>query len=146
MGIFHAFYIVQMLVILCKVSCNFTKIVQNFTISPKKVVQQLFNFWRNSPQLFIFKIVYKKEIYRVSIIIYEITLIFQLSIILFKREVHSDSGNLTFIDKLQFPLILRSFALKVSKNWKSFLRYLCVFPWNMNYVFIHFQNNQKLLL
>ena len=116
MGIFYAFYIVQMLVILCKVSCNFTKIVQNFTISPKKVVQQLFNFWRNSPQLFIFKIVYKKEIYRVSIIIYEITLIFQLSIIFFKREVHSDSGNLTFIDKLQFPLILRSFALKVSKN------------------------------
>ena len=32
-------------------------------------------------------------------------------------ELHSNSWNLTVINKLQFPLILQSFDLKVSKNW-----------------------------
>ena len=35
----------------------------------------------------------------------------------FKGELHSNSWNLTFVNKLQFPLILRSFVFKASKNW-----------------------------
>ena len=35
----------------------------------------------------------------------------------FKGELHYNSWNLTFINKLQFPLILQSFVFKVSKNW-----------------------------
>ena len=34
----------------------------------------------------------------------------------FKGELHSDSWSLTFVNKLQFPLILRSFVFKSSKN------------------------------
>ena len=34
-----------------------------------------------------------------------------------RGELHSNSWNLTVINKLQFPLILKSFVLKVSKNW-----------------------------
>ena len=32
-----------------------------------------------------------------------------------KGELHSNSWNLTFVNKLQFPLILESFALKHQK-------------------------------
>ena len=35
----------------------------------------------------------------------------------FKGELHSYSWNLAFVNKLQFPLILRSFAFKASKDW-----------------------------
>ena len=35
----------------------------------------------------------------------------------FKGELHSNSWNLTFVNKLQFLLILRSFAFKASENW-----------------------------
>ena len=38
-------------------------------------------------------------------------------ILYLKGELHSNSWNLTFINKLQVPLILRSFVFKVSKNW-----------------------------
>ena len=34
-----------------------------------------------------------------------------------KGELHSNSWNLTFVKKLQFPLILWSFVSKASKNW-----------------------------
>ena len=33
-----------------------------------------------------------------------------------KGELHSNSWNLTFVNKLQFPLILRSFVFKASKT------------------------------
>ena len=33
-----------------------------------------------------------------------------------RGELHSNSGNLTVINKLQFRLILQSFVLKVAKN------------------------------
>ena len=33
------------------------------------------------------------------------------------KELHSNSWNLTFVNKLQFSLILRSFIFKASKNW-----------------------------
>ena len=36
--------------------------------------------------------------------------------VLVKGELDSNSRNLTFINKLQFALILQSFAFKVSKN------------------------------
>ena len=32
-----------------------------------------------------------------------------------KRELHSNSWNSTFVNKLQFPLILQSFVLKDQK-------------------------------
>ena len=35
----------------------------------------------------------------------------------FKGELHSNSWNLTFVNKLQFLLILRSFVFKASENW-----------------------------
>ena len=35
----------------------------------------------------------------------------------FKGELHSYLWNLTFVNKLQCPLTLRSFVFKVSKNW-----------------------------
>ena len=34
----------------------------------------------------------------------------------FKRELHSNSWNFTFLNKLQFPLMSWSFVFKVSKN------------------------------
>ena len=34
-----------------------------------------------------------------------------------KGELHSNSWNLTLINKLQFPLNLRSFVFEVSKHW-----------------------------
>ena len=34
-----------------------------------------------------------------------------------KGELHSNSRNLTFVNKLQFPLILQYFVFKASKNW-----------------------------
>ena len=34
----------------------------------------------------------------------------------FIGELHSNSGNLAFMNKVQFLLILRSFIFKVSKN------------------------------
>ena len=61
MGIFHAFYIVQMLVILCKVSCNFTKIVQNFTISPKKLFSNCLTFGEIRPNYLFLKLFTKKR-------------------------------------------------------------------------------------
>ena len=36
---------------------------------------------------------------------------------LLEGELHSNSWNLTFANKLQFPLILWSFSFKASKNW-----------------------------
>ena len=42
---------------------------------------------------------------------------YMLIFIQFKGELYSNSWNLTFINKLQFPLILECFVPKVSKNW-----------------------------
>ena len=33
----------------------------------------------------------------------------------FRGELHSNSWNLTFLNKIQFPLILQSFVFKASK-------------------------------
>ena len=39
------------------------------------------------------------------------------TLISFLLELHSNSWNLTFINKLQFAVILGFFTVKVSKNW-----------------------------
>ena len=47
--------------------------------------------------------------------------------------------NLQF-NKLQFPLILRVFVFKTSKNWQLFLRYLRVFSYRNTFLYNFFAN------
>ena len=68
----------------------------------------------------------------------------------FKGELHSNSWNLTFVNKLQFPQILRSFVLTVFLNdcfktmrifaWFRYLQKLASFRAILRFIFNFFAN------